>query len=197
MDYTTLALVKDEIHGQTTGRDTLITRLVTAVSRQIDRHCAQRQTADTDDYFALATVSNELLRSQVWQYTRIICFPHKPTIATVTALSWRASPVDAWSSVDLSSVDIENPRVIAYAAIPEDNIRVRISYSGGLSATQGGLPADIIQAATVWAARAFKEAATGLTDQIGIDELGILSYVKAMPTIVEKSLQPYMRIVPW
>lgn len=201
MDYTTLLLVKDEIHGLTTGRDALITRLVTAVSRRTDRYCAGTNEVDSDNYFQLADVANEVLYCNVQQFEKLLIFPHKPRIVSVSSIMWRGRPDQSWNTVAANQIEVHSPRVYAYIGgsewdVPE-SVMVKISYRGGFGAAQTDLPADLVQHVTVWAARAFKEAATGLTDQIGMDELGIISYVKAIPSTVADGLQPYRRVVLW
>jgi len=198
MDYTTLALVKSAIGAQSTGKDTLLTALVTVVSRAIDRKCTGAVTADTENYFQQATVANEVSRWPVYQNAELRIFPHKPLVTAVSALSYRETPREDWVAVDsVSYLEIEQARVTYWGSGLPDSVQVKISYTGGLATSQSGLPGDLVEAATVLAARYFREELTGLTDAIGVDELGLLVYTKAMPARVRDMLAPFMRVVPW
>jgi hypothetical protein len=59
------------------------------------------------------------------------------------------------------------------------------------------LPADLIELATLLAARFYKEAETGLNDAIGVAELGTLIYTKAWPIRFVAMLEPFIRRVGW
>jgi hypothetical protein len=74
---------------------------------------------------------------------------------------------------------------------------VQISYTGGYADTFDNLPADLVEAATVLAARYYREAEGGLTDAMGIVEIGQLVYTKALPARVADMLKPFKRKIPW
>jgi hypothetical protein len=49
----------------------------------------------------------------------------------------------------------------------------------------------------VLAARYYREAEGGLTDAMGIVEIGQLVYTKALPARVADMLKPFKRKIPW
>lgn len=195
MDYTTLASVKDELGSAAAVKDTLLNRLITAASRAVDRHCTDSPLGD--NYFMQEAVVNEAGRAHVYQGNVITLFPHKPVIASVGALSFRQTPLDSWVTATLDYLEYQNDRLLYWGTEVGDSVQYLISYTGGFSTTQAGLPADLIEAATVLAVRYFREAFAGLSDAIGVDDLGTLIYTKAMPSRVREMLQKYKRVVPW
>jgi hypothetical protein len=49
----------------------------------------------------------------------------------------------------------------------------------------------------VLAARFYKEAQGGLTDSVGVAELGMIMYTKALPVRFTEMLTKYLRVQPW
>jgi len=196
MDYTTRAIVKDAMTSTATAKDTTIDRVVTAASRTIDRYLTGKAIG-SDNYLQTATVTDEILIARLAQSQQIVVWPRKPLISTVTAFAYRIRPDDPWTSVDLQYVEIEGPAVQAWVALDGETCKVKLSYTGGIAATVADLPADIIEAATAISVRVFREDMTGLSDAIGVDELGTLIYTKAMPARVRESLAPYKRVTGW
>jgi len=195
MDYTDLARVKRALGNTETGDDTLLGELITRASRAIDRKCCN---ARADDYFAMAAVAGETLRNaQVDARGNLLCWPHKPVVTSIAALSYRSSPLSSWSDVNLDVVEVEGCRVTAWLKLPRQKLTVLVSYTGGLGATVDDLPADLVEAATVLTVRFYREVKSGLTDTIGVAELGTLQYTKAWPSRVLDMLRPYMRVEPW
>ena len=78
--------------------------------------------------------------------------------------------------------------------VPRGVVRTKMSYIGGYGATLGELPPDLVEAATVLAVRLYREVKSGLTDTIGVAELGMLAYTKAWPVRVTEMLQPWKRV---
>lgn len=196
MDYTTTALVKAALGAAETTDDTLIAAAVTRASRAIDRHCAGTPAAT--DYFKAESVSNELILGIIDLDGRLVCCPHKPAVTAVTTLAYRVSPTESWIDADTDTLEYENGRVIAWiGASHRTTYKVNLSYTGGLGASVTALPDDLIQCSTVLAARFYKEYRTGLTDSIGIAELGTLAYTKAWPVQVVEMLKTYVRVLPW
>ncbi len=196
MDYTTTANVKTSFGIVETGDDALIASMVTRASRAIDRMCAGAATA-SDNYLMLETITDEMPKAIVDGRGRLVVYPHKPVITGVTALAYRFHPREAWQTVDAADIIINDTRVIAWTALDRQPVEVRITYAGGLAASPDALPADIIEAATVLAGRYYKEAQAGVTDVVGVAELGVLKYAKATPVRVERLLRPYRRVLPW
>jgi hypothetical protein len=199
MDYTILSYVKLAMGAQTTVDDSRLVRIITEVSRAIDRHCTG--VPDAVDYFKLEDVANEQLRGQIDLNGRIICYPHKPIVNSVSAFSFRESIIGTSYTVASTRIDVFGPQVEAYAtkmalAYPARCL-VTLSYNGGLSTVPETLPADLINAATVLAVRFYREEETGLTDAIGVAELSTLVYTKAWPDRVIKQLAPFVRRVGW
>lgn len=201
-DYTTVARVKEEMHitSGSSVDDGLIAKLVTAASRAWDRKCAG--VPDAVDYFISGSVVEEKLVGQIdYSGTSIICYPHKPIIESVQYFEYRPRIIDTAYTVDPSRIEVSGPRVTAYpATMPYDypsRCNVTISYYGGLGATVDDLPEDMQEAVAILTARFYREAESGLADQIGIAELGSMIYTKAWPIRVLELAQIYMRRVGW
>lgn len=199
MDYTSAARVKSALKVTGTGDDTLLATLVTAASRAIDRKCAGAKAADATDYFALETVTAETLRALVDGEEVLHCWPHKPVITAVSSLSYRQTPLEDWTSVDAERIMMDGGQVMAWPTetLQPGRYYVQISYTGGYADTVDNLPADLVEAATVLAARYYREAEGGLTDAMGIVEIGQLVYTKALPARVADMLKPFKRKIPW
>jgi len=196
MDYTTRAIVKDAMGATSTANDTTIDRVVTAVSRFIDRYLTGKAIG-SDNYLMSESITAEVLSARVYQAQQVIVWPRKPAIDSVTAFAYRIRPDDAWTDVDLSYIEIEGHAVQAWFAMQAETCKVQISYTGGLAASVAGLPGDIIEAATALCVRFFREDVTGLSDAIGVDELGTLIYSKSIPARVREMLAPYKRVTGW
>lgn len=201
-DYTTTTRVKQEIHSISGSSvdDPLLELLVTAASRAWDRLCTG--TPEAIDYFISGSVVGEVLKGQV-DYTggMILCYPHKPVITSVQSFAYQENVVKTSYSVDVSRVEVDGPVVRAYpSSMPlafPSQCRVTISYVGGLGATYADLPADLQEAVAILAIRFYREAETGLADQMGVAELGQLMYTKALPVRVQEIMQVYKRNVGW
>lgn len=197
MDYTTVDLVKEALRISESGDDTLLARVVTAASRSVDRYCTGTGF-DSDDYFALGTVTHEILSGYVDLEGRLIVWPRKPLINSVSSMEYRRTPLEAWVLVDSDRIEVSLSKVTTWVDINDRKPRaVRLTYVGGLAAEVGGLPADLVEAVTLLAARYYKEAEASLSDAIGVPELGTLMFTKAMPIRVFKLLEPYKRVVGW
>jgi len=197
VDYTTVALVKSELRVNETTDDTLLATLITAASRAIDRHCTG-VASRSDDYFKSETITDELLTGQVNREGNLLCWPHKPVVTTVSALSYRYSPRESWIEANLDYVELDGGVVTAWMGLTlRKPQRVKISYTGGVAADVDGLPSDFVEAVTVMAGRFYREAEGGLNDSIGVADLGMLFYTKAIPVRVKEMLIPYKRVVGW
>ncbi len=182
--------------------DALLSVLITAASRAWDRICTG--VPDAVDYFYTEDVSDEILEGQIDHMgQRIICYPHKPIINSVSSFSFQANIVSTAYTVDPSRVECVGPRVVAY---PEKmsldfpaKCRVKLGYNGGISSGSSPttLPDDLQEAVTILAVRFYREAETGLADQIGVAELATMVYSKAMPVRVAMIAEFYRRKVGW
>ena len=202
MDYTTLERVKQEMHIQSGSSvdDGLITLLVTAASRAWDRICTG--VPDSDNYFATEDVVGEKLTGQIdYQGESIICYPHKPIINSVASFSYQNTIISKAYTVTGSRIECSGGRVIAYPnSIPWEfprKCRVTISYNGGLGVSGSSLPADMQEVVAILVARFYREAETGLADQIGVAELAQMVYTRAYPVRVVNTAEFYKRRVGW
>lgn len=208
MDYTWLANVKAIMGANETAQDTLLAAKISEASRAIDRLVTGRE--DVADYFTSESVTDEILSSPknpiIDSTGRLICWPHKPIITAVTALAWRANPLEGWKNVDLPYMMVAGGRAVkVWQSFDQEECQVKLSYTGGLgtlTVDSGGtvtntLPLDLVELATVLAIRFYREAMSGLTDSIGIAELGTLVYTKALPVRVQESLSRFTRNMPW
>lgn len=197
MDYTDLDRVKTALGATESSDDNTLLLAITAASRAIDRHCAGA-TLGSDNYFALADVTEERIHGQVRHNSSLACWPRKAAVNSVSALAYRYYPWQAWTEIDADYTWSDGAKVVAFVNLTvRQRVQVQVSYSGGFGATVATLPADLVEAATVLAIRYYREAATGLADSIGVAELGTLMYTKALPVRVLEMLRHYRRAVPW
>ncbi len=201
MDYTTLERVKQELKISETNDDVLLSAIITSASRAIDRRCTGVADVSAHNYFMLEAVTNEKLSGLVNQDGEIICYPHKPQIDSIQAFSYRKNIVEPEYTLDVSRVSSEGMKVVAYPLIlPEDcpgSCKVTISYTGGFSGSTAGLPEDLQEICALLAIRFYREAETGMSDAIGVAEIGQLVYTKAWPQRVVDQLDTYIRRQGW
>lgn len=202
MLYTCRENVKDALQIKGTVTDALLDRLIEAGSRAVD--LVVTGTPLGQNYFEQAVVSNEKLRGIVDVEGSILCWPHKSPIAAVTGFSWRQNPISGWTYVDLASnaelAEVVGPyavKVWAQLGFRPNAVQVCLNYSGGFGAATDDLPADLVELATLLAGRFYREDEGGLTDAIGVAEIGSVIYTRALPQRFEKMIQNYKRIVPW
>lgn len=202
MDYTTLDRVKNEMLKLEVDipTDTLLGNLVKAVSRAIDRHCTGALPPGSDNYFEHTTVSSETVRGNLNNEGHMIFVGHKPSVTAFTALNWKLNFTDSWQAVSASMLFADGSMIMtAYTGLqlPPCKVFGQLTYTGGLATKTTDLPSDFMEAATAWTVRFFRENQTGLTDQIGVADIGVLLFTKAMPDRIRQMLQPYVRPVPW
>lgn len=198
MNYTTLAKVRAALGAETVTDDLLLAVKITEASRATDRLCAA-----PDNYFMIESVVGELSSGLITSDGVIICFPKKAVVNSVSSFEYRLSPKENWQVVDSDAILLSNQRQVSAwgEIVAHGKCQIRISYNGGYGTESGspsiitGLPEDIINAVTVLAVRFYKEEKGGLTDAIGVAELGTMQYTKAMPTRVVEMMKPYKRIV--
>ena len=196
MDYTDLYRVKEALGTGESGDDTLLSTCITAASRAMDRYVTR--AVNSDNYFALETKTNEEISGRIDAEGSVVCWPRKPVTSSVSSMSWRARPRDSWAAVESSDIQIHDARITAYEqTIARGMVRVRISYTGGFATVVNELPEDLVEVATVMTVRFYREIKSGLTDSIGVAELGTLLYTKAIPVRVAEMLKPYQRVVGW
>lgn len=199
MDYTTLTRVKNTLGAEEAADDTKLVSQITGASREIDRRVTG--TMKGENYFARADVIAEVLKAQVDEVGNVVAWLHKCPVNTVSSFEYRRGPLDAWVTVDTAYLDIVGIRVTAWvdaSAIRGTRpIQARVTYNGGYSVTADGLPADLVEAATVLTIRFYREGRTGLTDSIGVAELGTTVYTKALPVRVKETINQLRRPVPW
>jgi hypothetical protein len=202
MDYTSVARVKQELHiiSGSSVDDALLGTLVTAASRAWDRKCTG--VVDAQNYFITGSAVNEVLEGQIdYLGQSILVYPHKPIITSVSSFSFQARIIDPVYTVDPSRIDIRGPSVRAYpsnlALDFPSKCKVTISYTGGIGDDISNLPDDMVEAVSILAARFYREAETGLTDQMGVAELATMVYTKAWPIRVTDLLSVYQRHVGW
>lgn len=191
-DYTTLANVKAQLGATETADDALLTQLITDASRMIDRYCAG--AFDSDNYFALETVTDKVLRGVVGYDRYFRVWPLKPVVSSVTAIAYRYDPADAWTNLTAAYVMIDGYQV-SIGGAPSNAAgkpQFKITYTGGYAT----IPADVQNVATLLTIRFYREIKSGLTDAIGVAELGTLQYTRAIPVRVQAMLAPYRRVVP-
>lgn len=200
MDYTTLTRVKLEAGINEVTDDALISSLIVSASRWLDRELTGHPVG-SDNYLLLETISGEVLFGQVDKDGNIVVYPHKPLVSQVILMSWRPDTVTGWVGVDINNILIDGYKVVAenaaLANYTRGKVQVTISYLGGLSLDTASLPEDVLEDITTMTIRLYRENKTGLTDAMGVAELGTATYTKAMPTRLAEWIRTYRRVVPW
>ena len=202
MDYTTLERVKAILGSEKEAHDNLLSGYIAAASREFDRRCTGVARTDAQDYFKRENVIDQELRAQIDFQGCLTCWPHKPELQSVSALAYRTNLTGSWIAIDPDKfVSIDGGLVTAWVNLislrGNRGLQVKISFEGGFAAEPDDLPADLIEAVNVLAVRFYREGETGLTDSIGIAELGTLTYTKALPVRVKEIIQQYRRVAPW
>jgi len=199
MDYTTEPIFRNALNNKTLADPFGVQRLITAASRAVDHICTGSVEEGATDYFQRADVVDELLRGQIDIHNTLICYPHKSLINSVVSLSWRTRPNTEWKSVDTNLLVVDSPRIEGWlnTASVRGSVFVKVSYNGGHAVEQKDLVGDLVELVTMLAIRYFREDESGLTDAIGIAELGTLTYTQALPERFRVGIQPFMRRVPW
>ena len=110
----------------------MLPRKITEASRAIDHLLTGRE--DVSDYLKLETITDEILSGErnplVDSAAHLVCWPHKPIITAVTALSVRFSPLETWRAVDLNAVTIEGGRKLeVWQMYGRGRAMVKISFS--------------------------------------------------------------------
>lgn len=119
------------------------------------------------------------------------CWPPKPVIESVSYLAYRFSPHESWRELDPAKADTFKMSVSWNGVDGRGKVQVKLSCIGGFLT----LPDDLVNAATLLSVRLYKEVKSGLSDSIGVAELGMLQYTKAFPERMVAMLKPYKRIV--
>jgi hypothetical protein len=114
------------------------------------------------------------------------------TLSDVTIATFKINPVIPAINLDLTKSYIEDSYFLK--VMPDELFIVKsgiatVTYSGGYNP----LPDDIVLAATMLAARLYKERDSGYSDAVGNTDLGILQYKHAIPTDIIAIVQRYRR----
>lgn len=197
MDYTTVDRVKSALKIESSGADALLATLVTASSRALDRLLTGAKNSASDDYLEQAAVADEVIRGRIDNAGLLHVWPRKPVVTAVTALAYRFSAREDWNDLELGYITFDDGEVIYWGIGGRGEPLVKVSYTGGYATDVADLPADVIEAATVIAARYYREDESGLTDTIGVAEIGQQIYTKAWPVRVLAMVQPFRRVVGW
>jgi hypothetical protein len=207
VDYTTLVQVLGIIGNENpTPRptpapydDTVIAEAITAASRAVDREVTGQVGPDSDDYFKTETKTLvETGPAMVDMRGNLRVWLRKPYVTSVTALKYRYSGADDWSTATITQVTVTGYFATYWGGLLQAGpVMCLASYAGGIAAAQANLPADLQRAAAILAARYYKEGKAGLGDVIGVAELGTLVYTKAIPLEVLRLLSTYTRPIPW
>lgn len=203
MDYTTVGrVVAEAIKVQVSPNpdEALLQLLITSASRAIDRKVTGAASNDAMNYFEMADVANETGRAIIDRDGTLRYAPHKPVVNSIASMSYRFAPSREWLELDSDIFYPDGEFACAFGALAGNapgKVFIQISYNGGLAEDVADLPADLIELATLLSARFYREAETGLSDAIGVAELGTLIYTKAWPVRFVEMLQPFVRVVPW
>lgn len=222
-DYTTPQKVRDSIDSIVAGtQDEVLARLITAVSRQIDRYCNR-----PDGFVALSAATARVYAGSGEPYLFI------DECVAITGVGSKASPDDttynAWTSADW----------IAFSGDPLHPNFNRLPYTGLLTAPAGDyalfisgvytnsvgwrvqladqyqaarnvptiqvtakwgyavtVPADIEQACIIQIARLFKRGQSAFQDSVANADFGTLMYRRGVDPEVEFILKQGRYVVP-
>ena len=188
MDYCTVQNVKDYLTIIGAESDALIASVITRVSSFIDGYC------NCPLGFGHEVVT-EKAPGLVDAAGNLKCWPSKPKVNSVSAMTVEYSVYASPMVATLAYI-----RISGYAVRVMDgtwkNLRgtdllVNITYDGGFAV----LPDELVHAATVISARAFKAKYSGQSDVVGSDAQGTLIYAKMMPREVKRILDGMSRVV--
>lgn len=197
MDYTDLANVKSALGTALNTSDAVLAQYITRASRMIDDYLTGYNGAD---YLTFENVTGEILLGR-HSNGRITTYPRKARVMAVTSFEYRVEPRQAWKAADVGGVFVLNNRVSCWAddgsLTPGQRLQLRLSYTGGLAASVAAMQANVVEQATTLAIRLYREDQAGVSDVIGVTELGIPQYTKAIPERVKAGLQPLVRVIPW
>ena len=113
-------------------------------------------------------------------------------IADVTSVTFQPTPMYPADILDLTKAWIRDGYFLEVTPANYYNLReglATVVYKGGYNP----LPDDIAWAVTVIAARMYKERDSGYSDTIGSQEMGTLTYKKALPADVVAVVNRYKR----
>ncbi len=187
--------------GQETVQDPLLLKFAGIASRDVDHICAQTDDPECANYFELADVANEVLTNGVVDnFGHLVCYPHKSTVRSVSALSYSVELQGAPIPVMANQI-IVKPRSVEvwgdFSSMRGRPILITISYNGGMAAALDDLDPLLVDAATVLAIRKYKEERSGMSDVVGVVELGTVTYTQGIPASVVRDLQYFKRVTPW
>ena len=189
--YTTINNVKAQIDAHETTDDALLEQFITDASRTIDRYCAG--ALGSDNYFVQETVTDRIMYGTVDHDRVLWVWPLKPIVSDVSHIAYQYNPSGTWISIPANYVRIDGYAVsVPGMSCPAGKLRVKMTYTGGYAT----IPDDIANACALLAIRFYREVKSGLTDSIGVAELGTLQYTLAIPKRVQFMLAPYRRVTP-
>ena len=207
MDYTTLTQVlgiigdgKDPTTRPTPAPydDTVIGQAITAASRAIDRMVTGATTNASDNYFETGSRTDDVIMAQADRDGDILAHLRKPNCSAIAAFAYRQRGNQEWTAVNTNLITFGDYTLTAWiGALQQGPVFIKATYTGGMGAAAANLPAELQRAAAVLAARYYREGRAGLTDVIGVADLGTMVYTKAVPLEVERLLQPYSRPIAW
>ncbi|HEV8692569.1 MAG TPA: hypothetical protein VGQ93_00050 [Lysobacter sp.] len=195
-DYTTSSNVFSFGNSAGTNTDpvnegTVMTGLVTAMSRAIDTYC--NQVFYEQDY------SNQVLRAQVDEEGVLTCYPRVPTMSAPNAAAWRQARSSTWIDLTASALDVEDNtfgcvvRVLnsTYLAYRGARLQMRLTYSGGYASLQD-MPSDF-----EWAMRGLcwwaYQKRSAPQDRTAIPDLGVLIIPGNWPPYIKAMFRSYVR----
>jgi|SRR6185436_4479801 len=201
LNYTDAATIRGAMGGQETVQDTLLDKFAGIASRSVDHICAQTSDPDCQNYFKLEDVANEILTNgSVDNNGHIVCYPHKSFIQSVSAFGWSTVPGTPQVTADPATIVVKSRSVEVWTdatAWRGKPFLITISYRGGMATELAGLDPLLVDAATVLAIRKYKEERSGMSDVVGVVELGTIQYSTGIPASVVRDLQPFQRVTPW
>lgn len=194
-DYCTAQDVKDYLEITGSQHDTVLADLATRASRWLDDTCQHAKG------FNQETVTDEQLRGIIDNDGNLVFAVKKAVANSITALAWGTNPTNfttldktyCWAEWGLKGSHVVKwlgGGLQYYRRYP---IIVKVSYSGGYAS----VPEDLVHAAIIMAARAFKSRQAGFADVVGVAELGTLMFSKLAPAHVMLTIKNHKRTGHW
>jgi hypothetical protein len=201
LNYTDAITIRNAMGGQENAQDTLLEKFAGIASRSVDHICAQTGDPGCIGYFALEPVTGESLTNAVIdQFGHLVCYPHKSSVRSVASLAYAAEPDLTPIPVPTDLVVVRGHAVEAWldlSSLRGRPLLVTLSYTGGMASSLQGLDPILVDCATVLAIRKYKEERSGMSDVVGVVELGTITYTEGIPASVVRDLTPFRRVAPW
>ena len=194
MDYTTAADVFEygEVEAPTNNQTAVMNKVVTAVSRRIDKICKMN--------FSYATYTNQIVPVRINVDGLLALYINSPTISSVTSVSIRAGNFPTVLPLQISNAVLEpnyyGSKIMFYGldyyGMRElTTLRAYASYTAGWQ-TANDIPYDFWLASTQLAWFVFKQRAAPM-NSTAVPEFGIIT----LPASIQPDILDVFKRYTW